>query len=77
MVNVHEVVGFRKYEGEYEGKAYSGYFVHCVTDSVRQGFQGRECVELKIKGRIGYTPVVGDRIIPQYNQYGLCDIEVM
>lgn len=77
MDQIYEVVGFRKYEGEYEGKAYSGYFVHCIVDSHRNGFVGKECTEIKVKSRFNYTPNVGDLIKPIYNQYGLCGIELV
>lgn len=77
MEQIYEVVGFRKYEGEYEGRKYAGYYVHCIVDSDRTGFIGKEAVEVKVKQKIGYDPQLGDRIIPKYNQYGLCDIEVM
>lgn len=75
--NEYEVVGFRAYKGEFEGRKYSGYFVHCLRESAREGFEGRETVEIKVKSKIGYTPHVGDRIIPIYDETGLRDIEVV
>lgn len=73
----YEVVGFIAYKGEFEGRKYSGYFVHCLRDSRREGFEGREAVEIKVKSKIGYIPHVGDCIIPIYDEAGLRDIEVV
>lgn len=72
------VVGFSKYSGEFEGRAYSGYYVHCISeDPVDKGFEGRRVKELKIKEKTGYVPVVGDLIGVTYGEYGIEEVEAL
>ena len=74
---IYQVVGFRKYSGEYEGRKYSGYFLHCVGEPQRDDVEGQVVTELKIKEKLGYIPRVGDMIQITYNQYGICDVKVI
>lgn len=70
------VTGFSKYSGEYEGKPYAGYYVHCVSlDDPGKGFEGQRVKELKIKEKIGYVPAVADEILVTYGEYGIEEIE--
>lgn len=71
-----KVVGFRPYSGEYEGRKYSGYFVHCICDGSDRGVTGERCMELKVKSKLDYTPCVGDQIYVSYDEYGIAGIEV-
>lgn len=73
----YEVVGFRKYEGNFEGKAYSGYYVHCIYHANKEGFEGKACKELKVKSRVNYVPRVGDIIWVLYDEYGISEIKVV
>lgn len=75
-MKLFEVVGFRPYSGEYEGRKYSGYYAHCVTDGSDKGVTGKRVQEIKIKAKHNYTPQVGDQIAVTYDEYGICDIEV-
>lgn len=75
-MKIFKVVGFRPYSGEYEGRKYSGYYAHCVTDGSDKGVTGERVQEVKIKSKFGYTPRVGDQISVVYDEYGICDIEV-
>lgn len=70
-----EVIGFRRYSGEYEGRAYGGYFVHVAGISTRDGFFGREVQEIKVKDRFGYKPAVGEIIAVTYDRNGICDVQ--
>lgn len=75
-MKMYRVVGFSKYSGEFEGRAYSGYYVHCVSlDAPGNGFEGQRVKELKIKEKIGYTPAVGDEIGITYGEYGIENVE--
>lgn len=77
-MKMFSVVGFSKYSGEFDGRAYSGYYVHCISeDPVSQGFEGRRVKELKIKEKIGYVPAVGDQIGVTYGEYGIEEVERM
>lgn len=73
----YEVVGFRQYSGEFEGRKYSGYYVHTLVNPDKDGFNGRMCKELKVKSKLGYTPRIGDVINVYYDEYGICDIQVV
>ena len=75
-MRLFKVVGYRKYSGEYEGKTYSGFFVHCVTDGQDRGVTGERVQELKVKQKHNYTPRVGDQIAVTYDEYGIASIEV-
>lgn len=75
-MKIFKVVGFRKYSGEYEGRSYSGHFVHCVTDGADKGVTGERVQELKVKSKLEYTPRVGDQIYVTYDEYGISNIEV-
>lgn len=70
-----EVIGFRRYSGEYEGRPFGCYYVHVAGISTRPGFVGRETQEIKVKDRLGYTPVVGDIIAVTYDRNGICDVQ--
>lgn len=72
-----EVVGFKRYEGEFESRKYGGFYVHCITKSRRPDFTGSEARELKIKDRFGYVPHVGDIIHVCYDENGICSLEVI
>lgn len=76
-MKLFKVVGFRAYSGEYEGRKYSGYYAHCLTDGADKGVTGERVQELKIKSRHNYTPRVGDQISVIYDEYGIADIEVI
>ena len=77
-MKMYRVVGFSKYSGEFEGRAYSGYYVHAVSlDNPGTGFQGQRVKELKIKEKIGYVPAVGDEIGVTYGEYGIEEVERM
>lgn len=71
-----KVVGFRPYSGEYEGRKYSGYFIHAVTEGSDRGVTGERVQELKVKAKHNYTPRVGDQIFVTYDEYGISGIEV-
>lgn len=74
----YRVVGFAKYSGEFEGRAYSGYYLDCVSlDPPGAGFSGQRVKQLKAKEKIGYVPVVGDEIAVTYGEYGIEEIERM
>lgn len=75
-MKIFKVVGFRKYSGEFEGKPYSGHYVHCVTDGADKGVTGERVQEIKVKNKLGYTPRVGDQIFVTYDEYGIAGIEV-
>lgn len=69
------VVGFSRYSGEYEGRPYAGYYVHCLSeDDPGPGFEGRRVKELKAKEKLGYVPHVGDLIQVEYGEYGIEEI---
>lgn len=70
------VVGFRSYSGEFEGKAYSGYYVHGVTDGQDRGITGDRVMEIKVRSKLNYTPRVGDQIYVTYDESGIAAIEV-
>lgn len=70
------VVGFRQYSGEFEGKPYSGYYVHGVTDGQDRGVTGERVQEIKVRSKLGYTPRVGDQIYVTYDESGISNIEV-
>lgn len=72
---VYEVLGFRKYSGEFEGRKYSGYFLHCSY--FREGVEGHAVTEIKVKEKHGYVPRVGDQISVIYGPNGIDKIEVM
>lgn len=72
---MYEVVGFRKYEGEFEGKKYSGYFLHCTHH--RDDVEGTAVTEIKVKSKTGYVPRVGDTITIFYGPRGINRIDVM
>lgn len=71
-----KVVGFRPYSGEYEGRKYSGYFVHAVTDGADRGVTGERVQEIKVKSKLGYTPCVGDQIFINYDEFGISEIKL-
>lgn len=72
----YRVCGFSKYSGEFEGRAYSGYYVSCVSlDDPGKGFEGQRVKDLKVKERVGYIPCVGDEILVTYGEYGIEEIE--
>lgn len=71
------VVGFRAYNGEFEGKPYSGYYVHGVTDGADRGVTGSRVMEIKVRSKMGYTPRVGDQIYITYDESGISNIEVV
>lgn len=71
-----EVVGFKPYSGEYEGKPYSGYVLHCIAKTVKDGFTGCEVCTIKAKSKYGYTPRVGDTIWITYDRFGIAKIDV-
>lgn len=75
-MKIFKVVGFRKYSGEFEGKPYSGYYAHCVTDGSDKGVTGERVQEIKVKNKFGYIPRVGDQIFVTYDEYGIAGIEV-
>lgn len=75
-MKIFKVVGFRKYSGEFEGKPYSGYYAHCVTDGADKGVTGERVQEIKVKNKFGYIPRVGDQIFVTYDEYGIAGIEV-
>lgn len=75
-MKIYKVVGFRKYSGEFEGKPYSGYYAHCVTDGADKGVTGERVQEIKVKNKFGYIPRVGDQIFVTYDEYGIAGIEV-
>lgn len=70
-----KVVGFRPYSGEYEGRKYSGYFVHVVTDGADRGVTGERVQEIKVKQKHNYVPCVGDQIFVTYDEYGISEIK--
>lgn len=65
----YEVEGFRRYEGEYEGKKYGGYFLYCTHQ--RPEVEGRATIEIKVKDKYGYHPRVGDNISVIYGPRGI------
>lgn len=73
----YQVVGFRPYSGEYEGRKYSGYYLHCLAHPNRDDFEGQMVKEIKCKSKYGYVPRVGDEILVTYGEYGIESIEVM
>lgn len=75
-MKLFKVVGFRKYSGEMEGRQYSGFYAHCVTDGADRGVTGERVQELKIKSKLNYNPRVGDQIYVTYDEYGIAAIEV-
>ena len=75
-MRIFKVVGFRKYSGEFEGKPYSGYYAHCVTDGSDKGITGERVQEIKVKAKLNYTPRVGDQIYVTYDENGIAAIEV-
>lgn len=72
---VYEVVGFRRYEGEYEGVKYFGYYLHCLHH--RDDVEGQAVTEIKVKSKQGYVPRLGDQISVIYGPRGIDRIEVM
>lgn len=74
-MRIFKVVGFRPYSGEYEGRKYSGYYAHCVTDGADKGITGERIQELKIKKKLDYVPRVGDLITVTYDEYGIASID--
>lgn len=72
----YEVVGFKPYSGEFEGRPYKGYTLHCVQDTKKDGFEGRETCTIKAKEKFGYTPRVGDTIWVTYGPHGIEKIDV-
>lgn len=75
-MKIFKVVGFRPYSGEFEGRKYSGYMVHAVTDGSDRGVTGERVQEIKVKAKHNYNPRVGDQISVTYDEYGIADIEV-
>lgn len=72
----YRVVGFSNYSGEFDGRPYSGYYVHCVSQyDPGQGFSGQRVKVLKIKEKVGYVPAVGDDIIVTYGEFGIEEVE--
>lgn len=71
------VVGFRAYSGEFEGKPYSGYYVHGVTDGKDRGVTGERVMEIKVRSKLNYNPRVGDQIYVTYDESGIAGIEVV
>lgn len=74
-MKMFKVVGFRPYSGEYEGRKYSGFYAHCVTDGSDKGVTGERVLELKIKAKHNYVPRIGDQITVIYDEYGIASIE--
>lgn len=72
----YTVVGFNKYSGDYEGKPYSGYYLHCLCDDAGPDFEGQRVTQVKAKSKYGYVPRVGDRICVQYGEFGIESIQV-
>lgn len=73
----YHIVGYREYKGEFEGKPYSGFYLHCTTTDVPDSHMGEAVTELKCKSRYGYTPRVGDDIAVEYGPYGIESIGVV
>lgn len=69
------VVGFRPYSGEYEGRKYSGFFVHAITDGSDRGITGERVQEIKVKSKLNYVPRVGDQIFVVYDENGIAEIK--
>lgn len=65
----YHVEGFRRYEGEFQGKPYGGYFLYC-THKVPD-VEGVKTSEIKVKDKHGYEPAVGDDITVVYGPYGI------
>lgn len=70
-----KVVGYRPYSGEYEGRKYSGFFIHVVCDGSDRGVTGERVQELKVKSRLNYVPRVGDQIFVSYDEFGISEIK--
>lgn len=73
----YEVVGFRAYSGEFEGRKYSGYYLHCLVAPTRDDFQGKMVKEIKCKSKFNYVPRVGDIIWVTYDENGIAGIKVV
>lgn len=75
-----EIVGFEEAKGvtKATGEAWSGFRIYCKKLQQRPQVEGVEVrAEFFKSSRIAYIPVIGDRVILEYNLYGLFDIQVV
>lgn len=73
----YEVVGFKPYSGEFEGRPYKGYTLHCVQNTILDGMEGKAVCTIKAKEKYGYVPRVGDDILVTYGPHGIEKIECL
>lgn len=74
------VSGWERKSGEYEGRAYDNYVLHCVTDEKSRGWvAGDLTFTVKVKAEdfalvFDSSICPGDAIFIQYNRYGRVEL---
>lgn len=74
------VFGWERKSGEYEGRVYDNYVLHCVTDEKSRGWvSGDLTFTVKIKAedfKMVFDSAIcpGDEIFIQYNRYGRVEL---
>ena len=75
---MYSVVGKRKCEGEYEGRAYSHCKLFTISDEVFDGLVGQVVESLKVPMRYFEEVDVGDNVSVNYNRYGkVADVVIL
>ena len=77
MMKKCEVIGYAKYEGEYEGKPYEGYYVFAQPLTPPENLFGHAAEKFKIKKRLGYIPCCGDILAISEGKFGVTDVLVL